>query len=430
MGESVCYELAPACWYVLIELFIGDAACRIAAREILIGHSRPADRPRQPVWAVVLPKEPVRPWTMAAVDATERTLLIESYRSGVNLIREALVGIQESVLGKRFAEGEWSVREIGHHVVDAEVMAAARLRRLLAETGPVIQPYDEVEFARRLRYDRALDAALELLAASRNANAELLEGLDDADWARSGTHPEFGAYSVEYLVRRAAAHCAEHAEQIGRTLAATAGTSEDRHERWMERLRREGQRDFRQYQLLIELCRIRPRIWRRVVVPDTTPLPQLHKVLQVAFGWEDRHLHLFEIATVRFSKPDREDELGHLDERPVRINNILHRPGDRCRYEYDFGDSWEHDIVLEDMWATGDQPQGPICRGGERAAPPEDSGGTPGYERLTAAIADPSDEEHEEFSSWAGEFSPERFDLEAVNRRLARLPRGRSGRRT
>jgi hypothetical protein len=351
--------------------------------------------------------------------------LIEAYRTGPVLIRDALRGIEDRLLDQRPAQGEWSIREICHHVVDAEVIAAARLRRLLAEAAPSIAPYDEAEFARRLHYERPLDSALDLLAASRNANADLLEVLLDADWARQGTHPEFSIYSVEYLVRRSEEHCSKHAVQIRQTFAAVAGASEDRHERWLDRLRREGYRDHREYQLLVELLEIKRRIWRRLVVPDTITLTQLHRVLQVAFGWQDYHLHLFEVGTVRFSEPDDEDELGHLDEGQVRINQLLHHPGDRCRYEYDFGDSWEHDVLLEDMWMEPDDPERTRCLGGERAAPPEDCGGASGYERLVTALADPSDEEHEEFRLWAGKFSPERFDLEAVNRRLARLPRGR-----
>ena len=170
------------------------------------------------------------------MDSAERNLLIEAYRTGPTLIREALRGIDNRLLDQRPAGSEWSIREIGHHVVDAEVMAAARLRRLLAEAAPSIPPYDEAEFARRLHYERPLDSALDLLTASRNANADLLEVLSDADWERQGTHPEFSAYSVEYLVRRAADHCSQHVEQIGRTFAAVAGASEDRHERWTRAL--------------------------------------------------------------------------------------------------------------------------------------------------------------------------------------------------
>ena len=351
--------------------------------------------------------------------------MVEAYRTSPLLIREALRGIDDSFLDQRPPGGEWSIREIGHHIVDAEVMAAARLRQLLAERAPSIQPYDEAEFARRLHYERPLDSALDLLAASRNANADLLEVLEDADWKRQGTHPDLSAYTVEYLVRRAVEHCSQHAQQIGRAFAAIGGAQGDRHERWMERLRREGSREHREYQLLVQLRGISPKIWRRLVVPDAILLPRLHQVLQVAFGWQDHHMHIFEVGTARFSEPDEEDELGHLDERRVRINQLLHQPGDRCRYEYDLGDSWEHEVLLEDMWAEPEEPKGPRCLAGERAAPPEDCGGTPGYERLIAALSDPSHEEHEDFRIWAGPFSPESFDLDAVNHQLARLRRGR-----
>jgi len=365
------------------------------------------------------------------VDAADSARLVEEYRQGPDEVRQAIRGIEASLLGTRPAIGEWSIREIVHHVVDAEVMSAARLRRLVSEDVSRIESYDEAEFARRLHYDRPLDSALDLLAASRRANADLLELLGADDWQRAGEHAELGRYSVETLVQRAAEHCADHVAQIRKTYAAVAPDVETRQDRWMERLKREGQAGFREYQLLVEVAGIHPRIWRRVLLPDTTPLPTLHRIIQVAFGWQDYHLHLFEVGTARFGEPDEEYEPPHIDEKNVRIFQLLQNQGDRCRYDYDFGDSWWHEILLEDMWAAPEDRLPIRCTDGERAAPPEDCGGTDGYERLVAVLADPSDPEHAEFRTWAGRFSPERFDIEAVNRKLARLPRGRrvAGRR-
>jgi hypothetical protein len=108
----------------------------------------------------------------------------------------------------------------------------------------------------------------------------------------------------------------------------------------------------------------------------------------------------------------------------VRLHQIAHEPGDRFLYVYDFGDSWEHNVVLEDMRAT-ENPVTPACTDGERAAPPEDCGGVPGYERLLTALRDPGDPEHLDLEGWAGKYDPEDVNLPLINRRLARLPRGR-----
>lgn len=359
------------------------------------------------------------------MDAADRTQLVRSYRDGPAAVAAALGATDPQLLDLKPSPTDWSVREIVHHLADAEVMAAARLRRLLTEDDASIQGYDEEEYARRLHYDRPVEPALDLLIASRQANADLLDSLDEDDWKRAGRHGQFGSYSVEDLVARAAVHCFDHAAQIRQAFAAVATATANPDDRLIDRLRREGYRGRREYQLLVELSEIKPRIWRRLVISDKTTLPLLHKILQAAFGWQDYHLHLFEVGTVSFSMPDEEDELGHIDERAILINQLLHRPGDRCHYEYDFGDSWIHEIVLEEMRASPN-PEAPRCMDGERAAPPEDAGGVSGYERLLTALSDPEDPEHDEFKVWARDFQPERFDREAVNRKLARMvPRPR-----
>ena len=99
----------------------------------------------------------------------------------------------------------------------------------------------------------------------------------------------------------------------------------------------------------MELADIEPRIWRRLLVADTTPLPLLHRILQVAFSWRDHHLHEFKVGTVFFGVPDDDDPPPHIDEKHVRLYQLVHEPGERLTYLYDFGDSWEHDLVLEDM---------------------------------------------------------------------------------
>jgi hypothetical protein len=193
---------------------------------------------------------------------------------------------------------------------------------------------------------------------------------------------------------------------------------------WGRQFDRRGWPGQREYQLLVELAEIQPRIWRRLVLADTTPLPLLHRILQVAFGWHDRHLHEFKLGSVRFGVPDEDFPPPPIDERRVRLYQIAYEPADRFVYMYDFGDSWHHEAVLEDLRAAPESPR-PRCLEGRRASPPEDCGGVDGYDRLLSALGDPTNAEHEDSRQWAGSWAPEGLDLDVINRRLARLPRGR-----
>jgi DinB superfamily len=156
---------------------------------------------------------------ISVMEPAERKRLVDEYRRGPDLIRDALGGVREADLDVRPAADAWTIREIVHHLADAETMAASRLRRLLGEDRPAIARYDDEEFARRLHYDRPIGTSLELLAASRRSGAELLDRIDEAEWSREGTHDAYGSYSIEYLVERAAAHCPMHADQIRRARA-------------------------------------------------------------------------------------------------------------------------------------------------------------------------------------------------------------------
>jgi len=156
------------------------------------------------------------------MDEEQRQALIARYRAGHAAVVAALEGAVAAELDARPAEG-WTAREIVHHLADSETTSYIRLRRLLAEDVPVIQGYDEEEFARRLHYDRPIAASLAVLAAVRAASAELLDRLDAAEWGRAGTHSESGAYAVETWLRIYAAHAHDHAAQIRRARAAAAG---------------------------------------------------------------------------------------------------------------------------------------------------------------------------------------------------------------
>jgi hypothetical protein len=173
------------------------------------------------------------------------------------------------------------------------------------------------------------------------------------------------------------------------------------------------------YQLKITLKDSQPPIWRRVEVPDTVTLAQLHQIIQAAMGWYDSHLHQFTIGRVRYGVPDPDDFEEVRDERRARLNQILTAPKQKLVYEYDFGDGWEHIVLLEKVISPEQGTNYPRCTAGKRACPPEDCGGVWGYESLLEAIRDPEHPEHTEMLEWAGEeFDPELFDLPMVNKML------------
>lgn len=176
------------------------------------------------------------------------------------------------------------------------------------------------------------------------------------------------------------------------------------------------------YQLRVTLQDVRPPVWRRFQVRSDTTLYKLHQILQVVMGWTNSHLHLFTIAGKDYGEPDPEFEMDIASERRVRLFQLITRPRSKFTYEYDFGDSWEHDLVLEHILPADPAVRYPVCLAGARACPPEDCGGAPGYAELLEALRDPQHEEHDELLEWVGgSFDPEAFDLAIVNRGLRRI---------
>jgi hypothetical protein len=178
-------------------------------------------------------------------------------------------------------------------------------------------------------------------------------------------------------------------------------------------------------QLKITLRHVEPPVWRRVLVPSTTTLGKLHFVLNEAMGWANSHLHSFTVGDRTFGDTRMDDvgELGFEDERQVRLTSLV-TPGQALVYEYDFGDSWEHDVVFEASLQEDPRVHYPICIAGARACPPEDCGGVPGYEGMLESLADAESEEHHEILTWVGGlFDPEGFDLNRTNHAPWRLKR-------
>ena len=175
-----------------------------------------------------------------------------------------------------------------------------------------------------------------------------------------------------------------------------------------------------------------PPIWRRLRLPGNTTLADLHWVLQTAFGWTNSHMHQFmhRFGTrdaMYYGKPEKQPFLdlgpGHdtKDEKKARLGNLLEKPGDACHYEYDFGDSWIHEIELEVIAEEPVRPAVAVCLGGENAAPPEDCGGIPGFYHNLEVLKKPRHPEHADVKEWMGDYDPAAFDPVAVSRQLARV---------
>ncbi len=150
------------------------------------------------------------------MDAEERKALIGRYRDGHRAVVDALRGVSDEELD-RSATDEWTPRMIAHHLADSERMSAIRLRRLVAEDSPVLQGYDEVEFARKLTSDRPIEPSLEAMRWARESTAQILERLTDDDWRRAGQHSERGSYSVDDWLSILAKRGHDHAAQIKRS---------------------------------------------------------------------------------------------------------------------------------------------------------------------------------------------------------------------
>jgi hypothetical protein len=176
------------------------------------------------------------------------------------------------------------------------------------------------------------------------------------------------------------------------------------------------------YQLKITLKDSKPPIWRRLQVEDDTTLYKLHQILQIAMGWTNSHLHQFIADGVYYGEPDPEYGFDMVNEKRSRLKEIVRNVKAKCIYEYDFGDGWDHEIVLEKILEPEANERYPRCLTGKRHCPPEDIGGVWGYRTFLEAIGDADHPEHDEYLEWVGDaFDPEAFDVEEVNRELKQI---------
>ncbi|ETS29571.1 MULTISPECIES: plasmid pRiA4b ORF-3 family protein [Photorhabdus] len=182
------------------------------------------------------------------------------------------------------------------------------------------------------------------------------------------------------------------------------------------------------YQLKITLTDSQPAIWRQFVVPASISLDRLHDVIQIVMGWQDSHLHEFRIGKLRLTEMP-ESPSDSKEECLYRLVDLIKQKGRAFTYLYDFGDNWEHEIVLENShYPENDLPLPFYCLDGARACPLEDTGGIYGYENQIEILNDPDHEEYEETLQWINEslglpenehFDPEQFYPDNINAFLA-----------
>ncbi len=170
------------------------------------------------------------------------------------------------------------------------------------------------------------------------------------------------------------------------------------------------------YQLKITLRDVKPAIWRRIEVAGHTRLDHLNMMIQSAMGWTNSHMHSFTIDGEDYGRHHADFDSDYLDERRHYLDDLVRLEKARFLYIYDFGDNWEHDVVVEKIVPPEPGMKYPRCAAGARSCPPEDVGSAWGYAEFLKAIRDPKHEEHENMIEWIGrEFDPEAFDLEETD---------------
>lgn len=173
------------------------------------------------------------------------------------------------------------------------------------------------------------------------------------------------------------------------------------------------------YQLKITLKYIRPPIWRRLLIASTTNLKEVHLVLQIVMGWKNRHLHDFTIDFDQYGEPDEEFFNTMKDESRFRLDQLLKNEKDKLTYHYDYGDGWEHDVLLEKILPYSHDVALPQCIKGKRACPPEDVGGAPGYALFLDTVSDESHPDYDEVRNWlGGDFDADHLDIHDINTSL------------
>lgn len=180
------------------------------------------------------------------------------------------------------------------------------------------------------------------------------------------------------------------------------------------------------YVVKVTLLGTRPPVWRRILVPREITLHNLHRTLQVVMGWTNSHLHQF-ISQRSGLSQQRRSGSKVTNENRTTLGELVGAVGTRLMYEYDFGDGWQHELLLEEV-LVGDETFQQMCVAGKRCCPPEDCGGPQGFAELLQALQDATHPSHDEAQEWLGDFDAESFSLEEVNRRLSHRTKARTKR--
>lgn len=179
------------------------------------------------------------------------------------------------------------------------------------------------------------------------------------------------------------------------------------------------------YQIKVGLLEVNPLIWRRFLILANITLHRLHLVLQNVMGWQNYHLYRFKIGKKEYSTPDPDNDFYELDFKNsyrVKLGNVAREKGSIFEYEYDFGDSWEHQLLVEDIIDRDPDKQYPLCIAGENASPHEDSGGPHGYTEMLEIIKNPYHKEFHSTRTWLGKkFDTNKFDLKLINLSLSSM---------
>ena len=177
------------------------------------------------------------------------------------------------------------------------------------------------------------------------------------------------------------------------------------------------------YQVQVSVINSKPKIWRRILIKSDFLLSDFHKVIQSSMGWTNSHLHQFikdqNFYTVRMQDDDFWNEMNNVDYKKMKVSDLLLKEKEKIVYEYDFGDGWRHDIVLEKILLNDEKMKFPVCLAGKRNCPPEDIGGVWGYKSMLEILKQPKHEEYKSYKEWLGnDFDPEYFDIDEVNKLL------------
>lgn len=176
------------------------------------------------------------------------------------------------------------------------------------------------------------------------------------------------------------------------------------------------------YALKVTLLDTSPPVWRRILVPRDITLHNLHRTLQTVMGWTNSHLHQFVCRSPRLSDPRAGVGSKIANEKRTKLGEVIGTVGARLWYEYDFGDGWRHELLLEEV-LLGDETFQQMCVTGKRSCPPEDCGGPEGFAELLQALQNANHPSHNGACEWIGDFVPESFSVDQINKRLRRRKR-------